>query len=89
MSNTVLVSASGHTATLGSLATLVTAPGETEIRRENLQRLVQVTGRLEGTDLGSGIDAVQKAVRDLHLPARSAWSMGASTKSSRNRFMIC
>jgi multidrug efflux pump subunit AcrB len=54
MSNTLLVSASGHTATLGSLATLVTAPGETEIRRENLQRLVQVTGRLEGRDLGSG-----------------------------------
>src|ERR1700704_3824265 len=60
MSTTLLVSASGRTATLGSLASIVSTPGETEIRRENLQRLVQVTGRLEGVDLGSGIAAVQK-----------------------------
>ena len=65
MSNTLLVSASGRTATLGSLASVTTSAGETEIRRENLQRLVQVTGRLEGVDLGSGIAAVKKAVNDL------------------------
>jgi CzcA family heavy metal efflux pump len=69
MTNTLLTSASGHTATLGSLATLSTDPGETEIRRENLQRLVQVTARLEGVDMGTGVAAVQKAVRDLHLPS--------------------
>jgi len=44
-------------------------PGQTEIRRENLQRLVQVTGRFEGVDLGTGIAAVQRAVNDLHLPS--------------------
>src|SRR6202012_685945 len=60
MSNTLLVSATGKTATLGSLATIVSDPGETEIRRENLQRLIQVTARLEGVDLGSGIARVQK-----------------------------
>lgn len=69
MTNTLLTSASGHTATLGSLATVTTDPGETEIRRENLQRLVQVTARLEGVDMGTGVAAVQKAVRDLHLPS--------------------
>src|SRR5712664_3187372 len=69
MSNTLLTSATGRTAKLGSLATVITDPGETEIRRENLQRLVQVTGRFEGVDLGSGIAAVQKAVKDLHLPS--------------------
>ncbi|MGA9799039.1 MAG: efflux RND transporter permease subunit, partial [Terriglobales bacterium] len=68
MSNTLLVSSSGHTATLGSLASVTTSAGETEIRRENLQRLVQVTGRLEGVDLGGGIAAVKRAVNDLHLP---------------------
>jgi multidrug efflux pump subunit AcrB len=86
MSNTLLVSASGHTATLGSLATLVTAPGETEIRRENLQRLVQVTGRLEGRDLGSGIDAVQKAVRDLHLPATIRVEYGGQYEEQQRSF---
>ena len=69
MSNTLLASSSGHTATLGSLATITTDPGQTEIRRENLQRLVQVTARLEGVALGAGVPAVQKAVRDLHLPS--------------------
>src|SRR6267142_1692555 len=69
MSNALLTSATGRTATLGSLATVIADPGKTEIRRENLQRLVQVTGRFEGVDLGTGIAAVQKAVRDLHLPS--------------------
>jgi multidrug efflux pump subunit AcrB len=69
MSNTLLTSATGRTATLGSLATVIADPGKTETRRENLQRLVQVTGRFEGVDLGTGIAAVQKAVMGLHLPA--------------------
>jgi len=68
MKNTLMVSNSGHTATLGSLATLVELPGQTEIRRENLQRSVSVTARLEGTDLGSAIAAVQKTVADLKIP---------------------
>ncbi len=52
MSNTLLGSATGRTATLGSLASVAMDPGETEIRRDNLQRLVQVTARLEGVDFG-------------------------------------
>src|SRR6266849_5877715 len=67
MSNALLTSSTGRTATLGSLATLSLDPGQTEIRRENLQRLVQVTGRFEGVDLGTGIAAVQKTVNNLHL----------------------
>jgi CzcA family heavy metal efflux pump len=69
MSNALLTSSTGRTATLGSLATLTMDPGQTEIRRENLQRLVQVTARFEGVDLGTGIAAVQKTVTNLHLPA--------------------
>jgi multidrug efflux pump subunit AcrB len=69
MTNTLLVSGTGKTATLGSLASISNDPGETEIRRENLQRLIQVTARLEGVDLGTGIAGVQKAVNDLHLPS--------------------
>ena len=69
MSNALLTSSTGRTATLGSLATISLDTGQTEIRRENLQRLVQVTGRFEGVDLGTGIAAVQKAVNDMHLPS--------------------
>jgi multidrug efflux pump subunit AcrB len=68
MSNTLLNSATGKTATLGTLATVSEQSGQTEIRRENLQRDVAVTARLEGRDLGSAIAAVQQAVANLHLP---------------------
>src|SRR6266853_2009879 len=86
MSNTLLNSASGRTATLGSLATIVTDPGETEIRRENLQRLVQVTGRFEGVGLGSCIAAVQKAVRDLHLPSSIRVEYGGLYQEQQKSF---
>jgi multidrug efflux pump subunit AcrB len=69
MGNTVLASSSGQTATLGSLATITELPGQAEILRENLQREVEVAARLEGVDLGTGIAAVQKTVRNLKLPS--------------------
>jgi multidrug efflux pump subunit AcrB len=67
--NALLTSATGHTATLGSLSTVASDPGQTEIHRENLQRLVEVSGRLEGVDLGRGIAGVKKAVAELKLPS--------------------
>jgi CzcA family heavy metal efflux pump len=67
--NTMLTSSTGKTASLGSLADFQNQAGQTEIRRENLQRLVAVTGRFEGVSLGKGMQTVQQAVTDLHLPA--------------------
>jgi len=69
MRDTLLVSSTGHTATLGALSTVVENPGQTEVRRENLQRDVAVTARLEGRSLGSGMADVQKVVAGLHIPA--------------------
>jgi CzcA family heavy metal efflux pump len=69
MSNTLLVSSAGRTATLGSLAQLSELPGQTEINRENLQRMVEVTARLENMSLGTGVQKVQKVVAGLHLPS--------------------
>jgi multidrug efflux pump subunit AcrB len=92
MSNTLLTSASGHTATLGSLATISTDPGQTEIRRENLQRLVEVTGRFEGVSLGQGMEAVKKAVEDLKLPSSIRVEYGGlyeeQQKSFRDLLMV-
>ncbi len=66
--NTVFNNSSGHTASLGSLADIEQLPPQNEIRRENLQSLVVVTGRLEGSDLGSAMVRVQQTVAGLHLP---------------------
>jgi len=68
MSNTVLVNSTGGTATLGSLSSVQEVPGQTEVLRDNLQQEKEVTARLEGVDLGTGVAAVQKAVADMHLP---------------------
>ena len=86
MTNTLLVSGTGKTATLGSLASISNDPGETEIRRENLQRLIQVTARLEGVDLGTGIAGVQKAVNDLHLPSSIRVEYGGQYEEQQKSF---
>jgi multidrug efflux pump subunit AcrB len=68
MRETLIVSGTGKTASIGSLATLTETPGQTEIIRENLQRSVNVTARFEGINLGDGMAAIQKAVAASNLP---------------------
>jgi multidrug efflux pump subunit AcrB len=84
--NTVLNSATGKSATLGSLATIEHTAGEQEIRRENLQRNISVTGRLEGVDLGSGIQRVQAAVAALHLPSSVRIQYGGTYEEQQKSF---
>ena len=69
MRDTLLVSSTGHTATLGTLSSVVENPGQTEVLRENLQRDVAVSARLEGRSLSSGIADVQRVVAGLHIPS--------------------
>jgi CzcA family heavy metal efflux pump len=84
--NTVFNSSSGHIATLGSLAAIEQLPPQNEIRRENLQRLVVVTGRLEGSDLGSGIAKVRRTVEGLHLPASVRVVYGGTYEEQQKSF---
>jgi multidrug efflux pump subunit AcrB len=86
MTSTMLVSSNGSTATLGSLAAVDELPGQTEIRRENMQRLVEVTARLEGVDMGTGVAAVQKAVADLRLPPSIRVEYGGTYKEQQKSF---
>jgi CzcA family heavy metal efflux pump len=86
ISNTLLTSANGHTATLGSLAKVVELPPQTEIRRENLLRNVAITGRTEGTDLGSAMAAVQKTVAGLHIPPGIRVEYGGTYKQQQKSF---
>jgi CzcA family heavy metal efflux pump len=86
MSGTMLVSSNGSTATLGSLTAIDELPGQLEIRRENLQQLVEVTARLEGVDLGTGVAAVQKAVADLKLPPSIRVEYGGTYREQQKSF---
>jgi CzcA family heavy metal efflux pump len=84
--NTVFNSSTGHSATLGYLAAIEQLPPQNEIRRENLQRMVVVTGRLEGSDLGSGIAKVRQTVAGLHLPATVRVEYGGTYEEQQKSF---
>jgi len=84
--NTLLVSATGRTATLGTLTTLRNEPGQTEIRRENLQRNIAVTGRLEGISLGEGVKRVQAKVDSMHVPSSIRLEYGGTYQEQQRSF---
>jgi multidrug efflux pump subunit AcrB len=84
--NTLLVSGTGKTATIGTLASVVDLPGQTEIRRENLQRDVTVTGRLEGLNLGAGIEKVQAVMAGLNVPPSIRVEYGGAYHEQQQSF---
>jgi CzcA family heavy metal efflux pump len=84
--NTLMISGAGKTATLGSLTRTTELPGQVEIRRENLQRDVIVTARLEGVSLGDGIAAVQRTVADLKLPPAIRVEYGGTYREQQRSF---
>jgi CzcA family heavy metal efflux pump len=84
--NTVFNSSSGHAASLGSMTNITQLPPQNEIRRENLQRLVVVTARLEGTDLGTAVKEVQAHVQAMHLPASVRVEYGGTYQEQQKSF---
>ena len=84
--NTVFNSATGKTASLGSLAHIEELPPQNEIRRENLQQLVVVTGRLEGSDLGTAMAQVQRTITSMHLPPTVHIEFGGTYQEQQKSF---
>ena len=84
--NTLLVSSTGKTGTLGSLASVEEIPGQNEVRRENLQRNMTVTARLEGVDLGAGVAAAQRAIAALNMPSTIRVEYGGQYAEQQQSF---
>jgi len=84
--NLLLVSGTGKTATIGSLASIVEIPGQNEIRRENLQRDVQVTARFEGLNLGDGMRKIQQAITEMNLPPTVRVQYGGQYEEQQKSF---
>jgi len=84
--NTVFNSSTGKLATLGSLAQITQLPPQNEIRRENLQQLVVVTARLEGSDLGTAIKKVQRTIEGMHLPPTIRIEYGGTYQEQQKSF---
>jgi CzcA family heavy metal efflux pump len=84
--NTVFNSSTGHTSTLSAMATVTQLPPQNEIRRENLQQVVLVSGRLEGSDLGGTMAQVQAAVSRLQLPSSVRVEYGGTYQEQQRSF---
>jgi CzcA family heavy metal efflux pump len=84
--NTVFNSSTGHTSTLSAMATVTQLPPQNEIRRENLQQVVLVSGRLEGSDLGGAMAQVQAAVSHLQLPSSVRVEYGGTYQEQQRSF---
>jgi CzcA family heavy metal efflux pump len=84
--NTLLISGTGKTGTIGTLAVMREIPGQTEIRRENLQRNVQVTARFEDLNLGDGMAKVQQVIDDLKVPPSIRIQYGGQFEEQQKSF---
>ena len=77
----------GHLFALRRVATVETVVGQPEITREDLRRMVSVTGRLSGRDLGSTIRDVQATLRRPGLlPRPVSFVLGGAYAEQQTAF---
>jgi CzcA family heavy metal efflux pump len=70
LNSLLLTSPTGQTLPLSSIAHIENDAATYEIRRENLRNIAPVTARLEGRDLGSAMNEIQRRLpAEVNLPA--------------------
>ncbi len=79
--------ADGHLLPLSQVATLKQVQGQPEISRDNLKRMVAVTGRISGRSLGSAIADVKKVMSTKGmLPKGMYYELGGVYKQQQQAF---
>ena len=77
----------GHLFALDRVASRVTVTGQPEVSRDNLKRMVAVTARIDGRDLGSTIVDVQKVLATPNLlPTGVYYELGGLFKQQQIAF---
>jgi multidrug efflux pump subunit AcrB len=67
----------GHMVPLGRIATVMPITGQPQIKRDDLKRMVAVTGRITGRDMGSTVEDVKRVLaRPGLLPAGVYYRLG-------------
>ena len=80
-------STSGQLFRLDQVADIEVDKGQAEIERENLRQMVAVTGRLEGSDLGTAIGQIQQQlVKDVKLPPGMTVEYGGLYQEQQSSF---
>lgn len=77
----------GHYFTLSRVATVTTEIGQPQIKRDNLKRMLAVTGRISGRDLGSTIRDVRAVLaRPGLIPAGGYYELGGTYAQQQEAF---
>lgn len=80
-------SSSGQHFRLDQVADIEVDKGQAEIERENLRQMVAVTGRLEGSDLGTAIGQIRaQLAKDVNLPAGMTVEFGGLYEEQQSSF---
>ena len=76
--NLLLRAPDGHLFPLKRVARIIPVTGQPQIERDDLQRMVAVTGRISGRDLGSTVQEIKTKVLDQKgfLPTSVPYSLG-------------
>ncbi len=87
LKNMQLRAPDGHLFPLGRIARLETVIGQPQITRENLKRMIAVTGRINGRDMGSTIRDVKQALAQQGLmPKTVYYELGGLYKQQQIAF---
>ena len=77
----------GHLFPLGRIATITTITGQPQITRDNLKRMIRVTGRISGRDMGSTMRDVKRVLaRPGLFPKGVYYSLGGLYKQQQIAF---
>jgi CzcA family heavy metal efflux pump len=88
LQNLLITSPTGATVPLSSVAHVEMQEGQTEIRRENLRNMSAVTARLDGRDLGSAMDEIQRRLpKEVPLPPGTDIEYGGLYQIQRESFL--
>jgi CzcA family heavy metal efflux pump len=80
-------SSSGQLFRLDQVASVEIDKGQAEIKRENLRQMIAVTGRLEGSDLGTAIGQIQNQLaKDIKLPPGMTVEYGGLYQEQQSSF---
>ncbi len=80
-------SSSGQLFRLDQVAEIDVDKGQAEIERENLRQMIAVTGRLEGSDLGTAIRQIRdQLAKDVKLPPGMTVEFGGLYEEQQSSF---
>ena len=80
-------SSSGQLFRLDQVAEIEIEKGQAEIERENLRQMIAVTGRLEGSDLGTAISQIRaQLAKDVKMPPGMTVEFGGLYEEQQSSF---